>query len=101
MHPARFCGRILKEAEMNYPPRLRRKDKRYCNLGCVELEDSLATVTSHTKGSSTVHVDPPLLYARLPKSYCGFVVSFDGSAKTEKYGGYVAHGLSGDYPTGQ
>ncbi|OWY94813.1 hypothetical protein PHMEG_00035350, partial [Phytophthora megakarya] len=45
----------------------------------VDLEDSL---------SPTVRLDPQLLYARLPKSHQGFVVSFDGSAKTEKYGGY-------------
>ncbi|KAG3056384.1 hypothetical protein PI124_g23308 [Phytophthora idaei] len=33
-------------------------------------------------------MDPAMLYARLPRDYRGFVVSFDGSAKTEKYGGY-------------
>ncbi|OWZ02576.1 hypothetical protein PHMEG_00025838 [Phytophthora megakarya] len=33
-------------------------------------------------------MDPQLLYARLPQSYSGLVVSFDGSAKTEKYGTY-------------
>ncbi|OWY93190.1 hypothetical protein PHMEG_00037501, partial [Phytophthora megakarya] len=49
---------------------------------------SLTTVTPPTKGSSTVRMDPQLLYARLPQSYSGLVVSFDGSAKTEKYGGY-------------
>ncbi|OWY92559.1 LOW QUALITY PROTEIN: hypothetical protein PHMEG_00038394 [Phytophthora megakarya] len=54
----------------------------------VDLEDSLATVTPPTKGSSTVRMDPQLLYARLPKPYRGFVVSFDGAAKTNKYGGY-------------
>ncbi|OWZ11021.1 hypothetical protein PHMEG_00016014 [Phytophthora megakarya] len=53
----------------------------------VDLEDSLATVTPPTKGSSTVRMDPQLLYARLPRSYYGFVLLFDGSAKTEKYGG--------------
>ncbi|OWZ07281.1 LOW QUALITY PROTEIN: hypothetical protein PHMEG_00020347 [Phytophthora megakarya] len=31
----------------------------------VDLEDSLATVTPPTKGSSTVNIDPQLLYARL------------------------------------
>ncbi|OWZ19190.1 hypothetical protein PHMEG_0006596 [Phytophthora megakarya] len=54
----------------------------------VDLEDSLATVTPPSKGSSSVRMDPKLQFARLPKSYCGFVVSFDGSSKTEKYGGY-------------
>ncbi|OWY93872.1 hypothetical protein PHMEG_00036570 [Phytophthora megakarya] len=33
-------------------------------------------------------MDLQLLYDRLPQSYSGLVVSFDGSAKTEKYGGY-------------
>ncbi|GMF15354.1 unnamed protein product [Phytophthora lilii] len=33
-------------------------------------------------------MDPNLLYARLPTTHSGYVVSFDGSAKTEKYGGY-------------
>ncbi|OWY94296.1 hypothetical protein PHMEG_00036011, partial [Phytophthora megakarya] len=140
MHPVRFCGRVLKEAEMNYHPdekevlalllllktcytqlagrtiqvytrfstsewvhtskslfgltRVKEKDCAFAQLlqaGLtifVDLEDSLATVTPPTKGSFTVHMDPQLLYARLPQSYSGLVVSFDGSAKTEKYGGY-------------
>ncbi|KAJ8508642.1 hypothetical protein ON010_g18851 [Phytophthora cinnamomi] len=33
-------------------------------------------------------MDPQLLYARLPRAHRGFVLSFDGSAKTEKHGGY-------------
>ncbi|OWZ08724.1 hypothetical protein PHMEG_00018688 [Phytophthora megakarya] len=33
-------------------------------------------------------MDPEVLYGRLPKFNCGFVVSFDGSATTEKYGDY-------------
>ncbi|KAG3233235.1 hypothetical protein PI124_g21689 [Phytophthora idaei] len=33
-------------------------------------------------------MDPAMLYARLPRDFRGFFVSFDGSAKTEKYGGY-------------
>ncbi|OWY91942.1 hypothetical protein PHMEG_00039247, partial [Phytophthora megakarya] len=155
MHPVRFCGRVLKEAEMNYHPaekevlalllllktcytqlagrtihvytrfstlewvhtskslfgrttqfavmlspwhlvvtRVKEKDCSFAQLlqawltSFVDLEDSLATVTPPTKGSSTVRMDPQLLYARLPRSYSGLVVSFDGSAKTEKYGGY-------------
>ncbi|GMF55638.1 unnamed protein product [Phytophthora fragariaefolia] len=31
---------------------------------------------------------PELLYARVPADYDGYVLSFDGSAKTEKNGGY-------------
>ncbi|GMF12076.1 unnamed protein product [Phytophthora lilii] len=33
-------------------------------------------------------MDPNLLYARLPTTHSGYVVSFDGSAKIEKYSGY-------------
>ncbi|GMF31292.1 unnamed protein product [Phytophthora lilii] len=32
--------------------------------------------------------DPNLLHARLPRTHRGFVVSFDGSTKTKKHGGY-------------
>ncbi|OWZ09757.1 hypothetical protein PHMEG_00017486 [Phytophthora megakarya] len=137
MHPVRFCGRFLKEAEMNYHPaekevlallrllktcytqlagrwvhtskslfgrttqfavmlspwhlvvtRVKENDCSFAQLFFVDLEDSLATVTPPTKGSSTVRMDPQLLYARLPRTYSRLVVSFDGSAKTEKYGGY-------------
>ncbi|OWZ03825.1 hypothetical protein PHMEG_00024382 [Phytophthora megakarya] len=121
-NPVRFCGRVLKEAEMNYHPaekelagrtihvytrfstlawvhtskslfgrttqfavmlspwhlvvtRVKEKDCSFAQLlqagltSFVDLEDSLATVTPPTKGS-------------------GLVVSFDGSAKIEIYGGY-------------
>ncbi|TKH92685.1 reverse transcriptase-like protein, partial [Campylobacter jejuni] len=54
----------------------------------VDLEDSLAPVAPPNKGSPTIRMDPALLYARLSRNYSGFVMSFDGSAKTEKYGGY-------------
>ncbi|KAG3068516.1 hypothetical protein PI125_g23398 [Phytophthora idaei] len=54
----------------------------------VDLEESLAPLAPPNKGSPTVRMDPAMLYARLPRDYRGFVVSFDGSAKTEKYGGY-------------
>ncbi|KAE9295963.1 hypothetical protein PF008_g24140 [Phytophthora fragariae] len=33
-------------------------------------------------------MDPELLYARVPSDFVGHVLSFDGSAKTEKNGGY-------------
>ncbi|GMF34610.1 unnamed protein product [Phytophthora fragariaefolia] len=33
-------------------------------------------------------MDPELLYARVPVDYDGYVLSFDGSAKAEKNGGY-------------
>ncbi|KAG3075490.1 hypothetical protein PI124_g14898 [Phytophthora idaei] len=54
----------------------------------VDLEESLAPVAPPNKCSPTIRMDPAMLYARLPSDYRGFVVSFDGSAKTEKYGGY-------------
>ncbi|OWZ17605.1 LOW QUALITY PROTEIN: hypothetical protein PHMEG_0008442 [Phytophthora megakarya] len=54
----------------------------------VDLDDSLAPVAPPTKGSLSTRLDPSLLYAQLPHDYEGFVVSFDGSAKTEKNGGY-------------
>ncbi|OWZ12712.1 LOW QUALITY PROTEIN: hypothetical protein PHMEG_00014076 [Phytophthora megakarya] len=54
----------------------------------MDLEDSLATVTPLTKGSSIVRMDHKLLNARLPRSHSGLVVSFDGSAITEKYDSY-------------
>ncbi|OWZ13868.1 hypothetical protein PHMEG_00012741 [Phytophthora megakarya] len=167
MHPVRFCGRVLKEAEMSYHPaekevlalllllktcytqlagrtihvytrfpalewvntskslfgrttqfavmlspwhlvvtRVKEKDCSFAQLlqagqtSFVDLEDSLATVTPPTKGSSTVRMNPQLLYGRLPRTYSGLVVSFDGSAKTEKYGGYGSC-LWSDYLTGQ
>ncbi|OWZ00663.1 LOW QUALITY PROTEIN: hypothetical protein PHMEG_00028100 [Phytophthora megakarya] len=74
--------------------RVKEKDYSFAQLAragqtsFVDLENSLATVTPPMRGSSTVRMDPQLLYARLPRSYSGLVVSFDGSAKTEKYGGY-------------
>ncbi|KAG2762834.1 hypothetical protein Pcac1_g25350 [Phytophthora cactorum] len=54
----------------------------------VDLEESLAPLAPASKGSPTIRMDPAMLYARLPRDYRGFVVSFDGSAKSEKYGGY-------------
>ncbi|OWZ04244.1 hypothetical protein PHMEG_00023883 [Phytophthora megakarya] len=54
----------------------------------VDLDDSLALVAPPTKGSPSTRLDPSLLYAQLPHDYEGFVVSFDGTAKTEKNGGY-------------
>ncbi|KAG3232066.1 hypothetical protein PI124_g22845 [Phytophthora idaei] len=54
----------------------------------VDLEESLAPLAPPNKGSPTIRMGPAMLYVRLPRDYRGFVVSFDGSAKTEKYGGY-------------
>ncbi|POM76328.1 Hypothetical protein PHPALM_6441 [Phytophthora palmivora] len=117
LHPVRFCGRVLKDAEMNYHPAekeilalllllkvcytqlavVQRVKERDCLLAqllqagltsFVDLDDSLAQVAPPTKGSPSIRMDPNLLYARLPRFYQGFVLSFDGSAKTEKHGGY-------------
>ncbi|OWZ12469.1 LOW QUALITY PROTEIN: hypothetical protein PHMEG_00014362 [Phytophthora megakarya] len=155
LHPVRFCGRVLKDAEMNYHSaekevlalllllkvcyiqlvgktlhvytrfsilgwvhkskslfgravqfavllspwqlvvqRLWEKDCVFTQLlqsastYFVDLDDSLALVAPPTKGSPSTRLDPSLLYAQLSHNYEGFVVSFDGSAKTEKNGGY-------------
>ncbi|GMF25877.1 unnamed protein product [Phytophthora fragariaefolia] len=54
----------------------------------VDLDEALAPVAPPKQGSPTTRLEPSLLYARIPKSHDGFVVSFDGSAKTPKFGGY-------------
>ncbi|KAE8907385.1 hypothetical protein PF003_g8788 [Phytophthora fragariae] len=54
----------------------------------VDLDESLASVAPPSKGLPNVRLDPHMLYARLPTSYSGHVLSFDGSAKMEKHGGY-------------
>ncbi|POM67527.1 LOW QUALITY PROTEIN: Hypothetical protein PHPALM_16459 [Phytophthora palmivora] len=54
----------------------------------VGLEESLEHIAPPSKNSATVRLDPELLYAKLPRHYKGHVLSFDGSAKTEKNGGY-------------
>ncbi|KAE9313017.1 hypothetical protein PR003_g19611 [Phytophthora rubi] len=155
LHPVRFCGRVLKDAEMNYHPaekevlalllvlkvcytqlvgksirvytrfstlewvhksktlfgratqfavllspwhlvveRVKEKDCAFAQLlqagltSFVDLDESLASVAPPSKRLPNVRLDPHLLYARLPTSYSGHVLSFDGSAKTEKHGGY-------------
>ncbi|POM69076.1 Hypothetical protein PHPALM_14681 [Phytophthora palmivora] len=152
LHPVRFCGRVLKDAEMNYHPaekevlalllllkvcytqlagrtihvstrfstldwvhksktlfgrttqfavmlspwhllvqRVKERDCPFAQLlqagltSFVDLDDSLAQVASPTKGSPSIKTDSNVLYARLPRSYQGFVLSFDGSAKIEKH----------------
>ncbi|GMF91778.1 unnamed protein product [Phytophthora fragariaefolia] len=66
----------------------------------VDLDEALAPVAPPKQGSPTTRLDPSLLYARIPISHAGFVVSFDGSAKTPKFGATAAvPGLCGDFPT--
>ncbi|OWY98140.1 hypothetical protein PHMEG_00031164 [Phytophthora megakarya] len=143
LHPVRFCGRVLKYAEMNYHSaekevlalfklagktlhvytrfstlgwvhkskllfgravqfavllsqwqlevqRVWQKDYVFTQLlqstitNFVDLDDSLALVAPTTKGSPSTRLDPSLLYAQVPHDCEGFVVSFDGSAKSEK-----------------
>ncbi|OWZ10082.1 hypothetical protein PHMEG_00017118, partial [Phytophthora megakarya] len=73
--------------------------KSKCLFGCavqfastitnfVDLDESPALVAPPTKESPSTRMDPSLLYAQLPHDYDGLVVSFYGSAKTEKNGGY-------------
>ncbi|OWZ03337.1 hypothetical protein PHMEG_00024948 [Phytophthora megakarya] len=145
LHPVRFCGRVLKDAAINYHSaekevlalllllkvyvytrfstlgwvhkskslfgravqfavlllpwqleerRVREKDCVFTQLlqstitNFVDLDDSLALVTPPTKGSPSTRLNTSLLYAQLPHNYEGVVVSFDGSAKAEKNGGY-------------
>ncbi|GMF47804.1 unnamed protein product [Phytophthora fragariaefolia] len=54
----------------------------------VRLDEALQRVAPPSKRTSMVRMDPALLYARLPNDHRGFVLSFDGSAKTPKHGGY-------------
>ncbi|KAG3079748.1 hypothetical protein PI125_g20640 [Phytophthora idaei] len=54
----------------------------------VDLQESLPPLAAQCKYAPTIRMNPSLLYAKLPRDYRGFVMSFDGSAKTWKYGGY-------------
>ncbi|GMF39309.1 unnamed protein product [Phytophthora fragariaefolia] len=54
----------------------------------IGLDESLSHLVSPKKNSATVRLDPELLYAHVPRDFVGHVLSFDGSPKTEKNGGY-------------
>ncbi|POM75125.1 LOW QUALITY PROTEIN: Hypothetical protein PHPALM_7816, partial [Phytophthora palmivora] len=54
----------------------------------VALDEAVAPLAPPSKGSATVRLAPHLLYASIARDYTGYVLSFDGSAKTEKHGGY-------------
>ncbi|GMF61114.1 unnamed protein product [Phytophthora fragariaefolia] len=149
MHPVRFCGRVLKDNDVNYHPaekevlallllqlagrtinaytrfstlewintskallgrstqfavmlspwhlvahRVTEDDSAFAQLlhftitNFVGLDKALQRVAPPSKRTSMVRMDPALLYARLPNDHRGFVLSFDGSAKTPKHGGY-------------
>ncbi|GMF27871.1 unnamed protein product [Phytophthora fragariaefolia] len=155
MHPVRFCGRVLKDNEVNYHPaekevlalllllktcytqlagRTINAYTRFSTLGWINtsktlfgpstqfavmlspwhlvvhrvieddsafaqllhstitifmgLDKDLQRIAPPSKRTPMVRMDPELLYARLPNDHRGFVLSFDGSAKTPKHGGY-------------
>ncbi|KAE8980835.1 hypothetical protein PR001_g24180, partial [Phytophthora rubi] len=155
LHTVRFCGRVLKDNEVNYLPaekevlallqllkvcytllvgktihvytrfstlewvfnskslygrevsfavllsphhliieRVRERDADFAQLlqasitPSIGLDESLVHIAPPSKGSASVRMDPELLYARVPSDFVGHVLSFDGSAKTEKNGGY-------------
>ncbi|GMF59144.1 unnamed protein product [Phytophthora fragariaefolia] len=54
----------------------------------IGLDESLSHLAPPSKNSATVRLDPELSYAHVPQDFVGHVLSFDGSAKTEKNGGY-------------
>ncbi|GMF17723.1 unnamed protein product [Phytophthora fragariaefolia] len=155
LHPVRFCGRVLKENDLNYHPaekevlaliqvlkvcytllagktlhvytrfstlewvfqskslfgrlvqfalfrsqwhlkikRVRERDIEFAKLlqssitPFVSLDDATAPLAPPSKGSATVRTTPHLFYASITRSYDGYVLSFDGSAKTENHGGH-------------
>ena len=55
------------------------------SIGLYEL---LRHMASSTKPKTSGRLDPEQLYARVPPTFVGFVLSFDGSAKIEKHGGF-------------
>ncbi|KAG3119639.1 hypothetical protein PI124_g2244 [Phytophthora idaei] len=57
-------------------------------IDSVDLQESLPPLAAQSKYVPIVRMNPSLLYAKLPRDYRGSVMSFDGSAKTGKYGGY-------------
>ncbi|GMF52074.1 unnamed protein product [Phytophthora fragariaefolia] len=52
------------------------------------LDETLKRATLPSKNSATMGMDPELLYAEVPPCYNAYVLSFHGSAKTTKNGGY-------------
>ncbi|GMF28432.1 unnamed protein product [Phytophthora fragariaefolia] len=156
LHPVRFCGRVLKENEVNYHPTEKevlallhilkvghtlfagKTIHIYTRFGTLEwvfnskslygmavsfavllspyhlkvkrvhehnadfaqllqatvtphigLDASLSHLAPPSKNSATVRLDPELLHAHAPRDSVGHMLSFDGSAKPEKNGGYV------------
>ncbi|GMF45040.1 unnamed protein product [Phytophthora fragariaefolia] len=54
----------------------------------VSLDEAVALLAPPSKGSATVRMAQHLLYASITRDYDSYVLSFDGSAKTEMHGGH-------------
>ncbi|POM59995.1 hypothetical protein PHPALM_31199 [Phytophthora palmivora] len=114
LHPVRFCGRVLKDAEMNYHPAEKEVLALLLLLKVCYTQLAGRTIHVYTRFSTLdwwvhksktlfgrttqfavmlspwhlvhkLHRQPKghrafLLYARLPRSYQGFVLSFDVTA---------------------
>ncbi|POM63658.1 Hypothetical protein PHPALM_20907 [Phytophthora palmivora] len=81
-----LCDRAVSYAALLSPYHL--KIKRASTTLHVGLDESLKHISPPSKNSTTVQMDPELLYAQIPRNYKWHVLSFDGSAKTENNGGY-------------
>lgn len=54
----------------------------------VGLDEAFHPVAPPAKHSVSVRLDHELLYAHVPPTFVGFVMSFYGSANTEKHRGF-------------
>ena len=52
------------------------------------LDESLQHIAPPLKDSASVRLSPELPHSRVSPIFASFVLFFDGSAKTEKHGGY-------------
>ncbi|GMF20061.1 unnamed protein product [Phytophthora fragariaefolia] len=74
--------------------RVRERDVKFAQLlqasirAAIGLDESLKHLALPLRNSATVRIDPELLYASVSLNYEGYVLSFDGSTKTEKNGGH-------------
>ncbi|GMF45074.1 unnamed protein product [Phytophthora fragariaefolia] len=73
----------IREDDADFAPLLQATVTRH-----IGLDESLSHLAPQSKNSATVRLDPELLYAHVPRDFVAHVLSFDGSAKTEKNGGY-------------
>ncbi|GMF56870.1 unnamed protein product [Phytophthora fragariaefolia] len=90
VHPV--CGHVVSVARRAH--RVKEDDSAFAQLlhsaitNFMGLNETLQPIAPPPKPAPTVQMDPALLYARLPNDHQGFVLSFHGSAKTPKHGGY-------------